>query len=54
MWGKTLPMKHGPYIIIQKKKTKGIYGKATKEQVKELNEEGIEIQTIPWIEDKAN
>tara|TARA_A100000164_G_scaffold363413_1_gene380396 strand:- start:297 stop:587 length:291 start_codon:yes stop_codon:yes gene_type:complete len=37
-----------------KKKTKGIYGKATKEQVKELNEEGIEIQTIPWIEDKAN
>ena len=37
-----------------KKKTKGIYGKATKEQVKELNEEGIEIQTIPWIEDKEN
>ena len=37
-----------------KKKTKGIYGKATKEQVKELNDEGIETQTIPWIEDKEN
>ena len=37
-----------------KKKSRGIYGKATKEQVKELNEEGIQTQTIPWIEDKEN
>ena len=37
-----------------KKKTKGIYGKATMEQLKELNEEGIETQSIPWIEDKEN
>ena len=37
-----------------KKKTNGIFGKATKEQVKELNEEGIETQTIPWIDDKEN
>ena len=37
-----------------KKKTKGIYGKATMEQLKELKEEGIETQSIPWIEDKEN
>ena len=37
-----------------KKKNKGIYGKATKEQLKELNDEGIETQSIPWIEDKEN
>ena len=37
-----------------KKKSRGIYGKATKEEVKELNEEGIQTQTIPWIEDKEN
>ena len=37
-----------------KKKINGIYGKATKEQVKELNEEGIETQIIPWIDDKEN
>ena len=37
-----------------KKKTKGIYGKATREQLKELQEEGIETQSIPWIEDKEN
>ena len=37
-----------------KKKSRGIYGKATKEEVKELNEEGIQTQTIPWIEDNEN
>ena len=37
-----------------KKKTKGIYGKATREQLKELQEEGIETQSIPWIDDKEN
>ena len=37
-----------------KKKPKGIYGKATSEQLKELQEEGIETQSIPWIEDKEN
>ena len=37
-----------------KKKTKGIYGKATMEQLKELQEEGIETQSIPWIEDNEN
>ncbi len=37
-----------------KKKTKGIYGKATRKQLKELQEEGIETHSIPWIEDKEN
>ena len=38
----------------KKKKSKGIYGKATNDEVKSLNEEGIETQTIPWIKDKDN
>ena len=54
MWEKTFLMRQDPYIIIPKKKSRGIYGKATKEEVKELNEEGIQTQTIPWIEDKEN
>ena len=37
-----------------KKKTKGIYGKASKEEMKELRDEGIETHTIPWVEDKDN
>ena len=37
-----------------KKKSKGIYGKATEDEVKSLNEEGIETQTVPWIKDKDN
>ncbi len=37
-----------------KKKDKGIYGSASKEQIKELKDEGIETQIIPWVEDKDN
>ena len=37
-----------------KKNSKGIYGTASKQDIKELNEEGIETQTIPWIKDKDN
>jgi len=37
-----------------KKKNKGIYGTATNDQIKELKEEGIDAETIPWIEDKNN
>ena len=37
-----------------KKKIKGIYGTASNEEVKELKEEGIVTETIPWIEDKKN
>ena len=37
-----------------KKKTKGIYGTATKEDLKELKEEGIEAEIIPWIKNNTN
>ena len=37
-----------------KKKPKGIYGSASTKDLKELKEEGIEAQMIPWIEDKEN
>ena len=37
-----------------KKKTKGIYGNASKKDLIELKEEGIDVQTIPWVEDKDN
>ena len=37
-----------------KKKNKGIYGSASGDQIKELREEGINAETIPWIEDKKN
>ena len=36
------------------KKKKGIYGTASKKDLKELQEEGIETQMIPWIEDNNN
>ena len=38
----------------QKKKSKGIYGTASKKEIKELKEEGIEAELIPWVEDKSN
>ena len=37
-----------------KKKSKGIYGNASKQDLRELKEEGIDAQMIPWIEDKNN
>ena len=37
-----------------KKKDKGIYGTATNDEIKELIEEGVEAELIPWIEDKNN
>ena len=37
-----------------KKKTKNIYGSASKKDLKELKEEGIETQMIPWIKDRDN
>ena len=42
-------------IHYNKKKTqKGIYGNATQKDVKELKEEGIETEMIPWIKDNEN
>ena len=37
-----------------KNTSKGIYGTATKEDLKELKEEGIESKIIPWIKDNTN
>ncbi len=38
----------------RKKKSKGIYGSASKDDLKELKEEGIETQLIPWIDENEN
>ena len=38
----------------KKKGEKGIYGTASKQDLKELKEEGIDAQMIPWVEDKKN
>ena len=37
-----------------KKKSKGIYGSASKSDLKELKEEGIDTQMIPWIDENKN
>ncbi len=37
-----------------KKKNKGIFGTASNEEIKELKEEGIEAEMIPWIKDSNN
>ena len=34
--------------------TKGIYGTATEEDIKELKEEGIETEILPWIKSNTN
>ena len=41
-------------IYYDKRKNKNIYGKATPEETQELEEEGIELTTIPWINSKKN
>ena len=37
-----------------KKASKGIYGTATKEDLKELKEEGIETKMMPWLKNTTN
>ena len=37
-----------------KKKSKGIYGSASKEELDELKNEGIQAEMIPWPEDSNN
>jgi len=37
-----------------KKKSKGIYGSASNEDLNELKEEGIDAQMIPWIDENEN
>ena len=38
----------------KKNQSKGIYGKATINEVKELEEEGIETEVVPWIDKQEN
>ena len=38
----------------KRKRDKGIFGKASKKDIIELKEEGIETQSIPWFDDKNN
>jgi hypothetical protein len=37
-----------------KKKNKGIYGKASIDEISELKEEGIETEVIPWFRNNDN
>ena len=37
-----------------KKKNKNIYGTASKQDLKELKEEGIDAQMVPWFEKENN
>ena len=37
-----------------KKRAKSIYGTATKEDLNELNEEGIKTEILPWIKNTTN
>ena len=37
-----------------KKNNKGIYGTASIDEIKELKDEGIDTEMVPWIEDKNN
>jgi hypothetical protein len=37
-----------------KKVSKGIYGTASKEDLKDLKEEGIETELIPWVKNTSN
>jgi len=41
-------------IHYDNKNSTGIYGKATLEETSELQEEGIEVVTIPWVEKSEN
>ena len=38
----------------KKTKNKGIFGTASKNEIAELKEEGINAEIIPWVEDKKN
>ena len=41
-------------VYYDKRKNKNIYGNATREETQELEDEGIELTVIPWIDNKKN
>ena len=52
--GDNFPHKARSVHYNKKNNKKGIYGNASAEEIKELKEEGIETETIPWINDSEN
>ena len=50
---KILLMRRDLFIITIKKKQRNIWT-ASKEDLRELKDEGIDADVIPWIEDKSN
>ena len=47
-------MRQDQSITTIRKKNKGIYGTASKQDLKELKEEGIDAQIVPWFESENN
>ena len=41
-------------LYYDKRKNKNIYGKATPEETEELKEEGIDVTSVPWVDNKKN
>ena len=41
-------------IYYDKRKNKNIYGSVTPNEREELEEEGIELTTVPWVDNKEN
>ena len=41
-------------VFYDKKGNKNIYGNATEKEAEELREEGIEVATIPWVDNKKD
>ncbi len=41
-------------IYYDKKTSMGIYGKASPEETSELQDEGIEVNSIPWVDNTEN
>ena len=52
--GKNFSYEARSLIYDTKNNEKGIYGKATKEEIEELNDEGIKADIIPWVNEKEN
>ena len=52
--GEKFPEKIRSIHYSDNKKKKGIYGIASRKDLEELREEGIDTQIIPWVEDKDN
>ena len=52
--GKNFSYEARSLIYDTKNNEKGIYGKASKEEIEELNDEGIKTDIIPWVNEKEN